>query len=76
MPRITPIRWQKFEKFLLRSGCAFIRQKGDHRVYWRKGLKRPIILPMSKDLPIFIIRNNLRTLRIELSEYLKILQQL
>ncbi|HLC94669.1 MAG TPA: hypothetical protein VJH96_03830 [Patescibacteria group bacterium] len=33
-----------------------MRQKGNHRIYWRVGLERPIVLPTYKNLPIFIIR--------------------
>lgn len=76
MPKITSISWKKFEKFLLFVGCVFKRQKGDHRVYWRAGLKRPVILPTYRKLPIFIIRNNLRTLGIDHNEYLKILKEI
>jgi len=75
MPRITPLDWKQFEKFLLFVGCTFERQKGDHRVYWRKGLARPVILPMYKNLPLFVIRNNLRTLGISPDEYLQILKK-
>jgi len=56
MPRLTPIHWKEFEKFLLDVGCRFMRQKGNHRIYWRVGLERPIVLPTYKNLPIFIIR--------------------
>ncbi len=76
MPRLTPIHWKKFEKFLLYVGCTFERQKGDHRVYWRDGLKRPVILPTRSNLPVFIIRNNLRTLNISTQDYLQILKKI
>ena len=76
MPRLTPISWRKFEKFLFYVGCELKRQKGDHRIYWREGLKRPVVVPQDKELPIFIIRNNLRTLKIDLKEYLEILKKL
>ena len=76
MPNLTPLNWKEFEKFLLYVGCEFKRQKGDHRVYWRVGLKRPIILPTYKNLPIFIIRNNLRTLGMSVEEYLEILKKI
>lgn len=76
MPNITPLDWKEFEKFLLYIGCEFKRQKGDHRVYSRSDLKRPVILPMYKSLPIFIIRNNLRTLGISHDEYLEILKKI
>lgn len=64
MPRITPIPWKKFEKFLLFVGCGFEREKGDHRIYSRADLKRPVVLPRDSELPVFIIRNNLRVLNI------------
>ena len=76
MNRIIPIAWQKFEKFLLFIGCEFKREKGDHRIYWREGLKRPIIIPREKNLPVFIIRNNLRTLNINREEYLEIMKKI
>ncbi|MCX6743553.1 MAG: type II toxin-antitoxin system HicA family toxin [Candidatus Parcubacteria bacterium] len=76
MPRLTPIHWKIFEKFILFVGCSFSREKGDHRVYSRDGLKRPIVIPRSGDLPVFIIRNNLRVLNISPDEYLEILKQL
>lgn len=76
MARITPIHYKKFEQFLGYIGCKFIRQKGDHLVYDRRDLKRPIIFPAEKDIPVFVIRNNLRTLGIAPGEYLDILKQL
>lgn len=71
MSRLMPVDWKKFEKFLFKSGCTLDRQKGDHRIYKRKGLIRPIVIPMVKQLPIFIIKNNLRILNISVDEYLK-----
>jgi len=76
MPRIRPIHWKKFDKFLLFVGCLLKREKGDHRIYQREGLKRPVIVPKEIALPIFIIRNNLRTLNISPEEYLDILKRL
>ena len=70
MPRLTPVPWRTFDKFLLYVGCKFTRQKGDHRIYWRVGLERPIVVPTYKSLPIFIIRNNLRILNMPTEEYL------
>ena len=75
MDQLGQITWKKFEKFLLFVGCKFKRQKGSHRVYTRGGLKRPVIVP-ARDLSVFIIRNNLRTLNITPEEYLKILEQM
>lgn len=76
MAHLIPIHWKKFEKFLLFVGCIFKREKGDHRIYWREGLKRPVVILRDKELPVFIIRNNLRILGISPEEYLEILKQI
>lgn len=76
MPKLIPISWKKFEKFLLFVGCKFTRQRGDHRIYSRKGLSRPIVIPECKILPVFIIRNNLRVLNMSVEEYLEILENI
>jgi predicted RNA binding protein YcfA (HicA-like mRNA interferase family) len=76
MAKLSPIHWRQFERFLLYVGCKFSRQKGSHRVYHRSDLKRPIIIPAGKDIPIFVIKNNLRLLNISTEEYLDILDML
>lgn len=76
MPRLAPIKRKKFEKFLVFVGCHFKRQKGDHLIYDRADLKRPVVFTTDKEVPIFIIRNNLRTLKISPEEYLEILKKL
>ena len=70
MPKLRPVPWKAFEKFLLRSGCIFKRQEGSHRVYWKDGISRPIIVQAKSKVPVFIIQNNLRTLGIDRADYL------
>ncbi len=57
-------------------GCEFQREKGDHRIYWRSDLKRPVVVPRDKELPVFVIKNNIRLLEISSEEYLEILKQI
>ncbi|HEY4501451.1 MAG TPA: type II toxin-antitoxin system HicA family toxin [Candidatus Paceibacterota bacterium] len=71
MPHIGSTHWKEFEKFLLSVGCEFKREKGDHRIYWKAGIKRPIVLPRDTSLPAFIILNNLKVLGIGREEYLR-----
>jgi predicted RNA binding protein YcfA (HicA-like mRNA interferase family) len=75
MSGVTPIHWKRFEKFLLFVGCVLKREKGDHRIYWRDGLSRPLVIPRDTQLPIFVIRNNLRLLGISPEEYLEMLKR-
>ena len=67
------VDWKTFETFLLESGCVFKRMKGDHRIYNKPGLKRPLIVPQYDPLPPFIILNNLRVLCVGKDEFLKFL---
>jgi len=76
MPRITPVSWRKFEKFLKHIGCTYEREKGDHRIWWRSDLLRPVVIQKIKDIPVFIIRNNLRVLDVSQNEYLEILKKI
>ena len=69
--RLGRVHWKKFEAFLLSIGCEFVSEEGDHRKYRKAGVLRPIIIPQEKELPQFIILNNLRTLGISREEYLK-----
>jgi len=74
--RLGKIHWKKFERFLLAVGCEFVSEEGDHRKYYKSGILRPIIIPREKELPQFIILNNLRVLGISREEYLKLLAKL
>ena len=67
---------KKFEKFLLFVVCSFEREKGDHRIYWREGLSRPVVISRDEQMPIFVVRNNLRLLDIDTKNYLEILEKI
>ena len=69
MPKLNPISWRKFDKFVIAQGCILERISGDHRIYWKKGLKRPVVFPQDDPVPVFIIRNNLRILGMSTKEY-------
>lgn len=76
MPKIKATHWKEFEKFLFKVGCEFTREKGDHRIYWKVGIKRPLVIPRDKSLPAFIILNNVKVLGISREEYLKIIESM
>lgn len=75
MGSLRPISWRTFHNFLISIDCHFVREKGDHRVYWKSGILRPIILPRYDELPIFIILNNLRTLNISKEHFVQWLKK-
>ena len=76
MPHLAPIHYSKFHKFLLYVGCEFKRKKGSHMIYSRFDLPRPIVIPERKNIPVFVIKNNLKLLNISSEKYLRILETL
>jgi len=73
MPRIAPVHYRKLEKVFKNKGFVYVRTKGDHLVYTKKGIDRPIIIPVYREIPEFIILRNLKTAGISRKEYLELL---
>lgn len=76
MARITPISASKLRKVFEKAGFKCVRTKGDHFVYTKKGIPRPVVIPDWKELPVFIIKNNLRTAGITRQEYFSLLKKI
>ena len=73
MSRLTPQHWRKLAKAYITLGFELVRETGDHQIYWKDGIKRPIILPKKKEVGLTIIQNNLRTGYISRQDLLKYL---
>ncbi len=68
------VRLTDFKGFLLHHGLKHIRTSGGHEVWSGKNLSRPVILQTHIDpIPMFIIKNNLRTMGLNLSDLRKYL---
>ena len=75
MPRFTPVDWRTLERVFLASGFRFARQEGSHRSYVREGASRPVVIPTYAEVPVFIIRNNLKTAGLSRDDYFRLLEQ-
>ncbi len=75
MPRITPVHWRVLEKVFLAAGFRFARQEGSHRSYTKAGIARPIVIPTYDEIPVSVIRNNLKTSGISRDEYFRLLEK-
>lgn len=76
MPRIAPISYRKLARLLELEGFSLARQRGDHLVFTKPGIARPIVAPRYDPLPVFIIKNALRTARISRERYFELLSRL
>ena len=75
MPRITPIHWRKLLKVLELEGAVIIGQAGDHIELKKAGAARRLVVPKYRDIPPFIIKNNLETARITRKRYFELLKR-
>jgi predicted RNA binding protein YcfA (HicA-like mRNA interferase family) len=73
MPRITPVHWQDLEHVFVSAGFRFARQEGSHRSYVKPGILRPIVIPTYQEVPVSIIRNNLKSAGISRDQYFRLL---
>ena len=73
MPRITPVHWKVLEKVFVGAGFRLARQEGSHRSYVKHGVSRPVVIPTYAEIPVSIIRHNLKTAGISMEEYFALL---
>lgn len=76
VPRITPVHWHVLEKVFLAAGFHFVRQSGSHRSYFKAGAARPVAIPAYDEVPVAVIRNNLKTAGITRDVYFELLEKL
>jgi predicted RNA binding protein YcfA (HicA-like mRNA interferase family) len=76
MPKITPISPERLRKVFEMAGFICVRIEGDHFVYRKEGILRPVIIPAWNEVPVFIIKNNLRTAGLTREHYFSILKNI
>lgn len=75
MPRITPVHWRKLLKVLEMEGAVVVGQTGDHIELKKHGAVRRLVVPKYKNIPVFIIENNLKTAGISRQRYFELLKK-
>lgn len=76
MIKIASIHYKKLAKVFELEGFKFQREKGDHLIYTKPGISRPIVIPKYKEIPVFVIKNNLRAAGISREQYFKLLKKI
>ena len=74
--KITPIPYQKLAQVFELDGFVVKRQKGDHLILTKPGVKRPVVIKTSpREVPVTHILTNLRTAGISRERYFELLRQ-
>jgi len=75
MPKFSPVPYRRLVKVFETEGFRCVRTEGDHMVFTKPGVVRPVVIPKYSVVPVFIIKNNLRTGGISRDRYFEILGQ-
>lgn len=75
--KITPLPFQKVVKLFESDGWVVTRQKGDHLILTKPGMKRPVVIKTSPhELPVTHVLTNLKTAGISRGRYFELLDQI
>ena len=75
MPALRPVPYRMLVRVFERDGFAFARQRGDHLIYTKAAVKRPLVIPAYDEVPVFIIKNLLRSAGMTRERYLELLRE-
>ena len=75
MPKLSPIAYQRLVKIFEADGFQYDRTEGDHMMFKKHGMIRPVVIPKYSSVPVFIIKNNLRIAGISRDRYFELLRE-
>ena len=73
--KVNPTHYKIQVKIFEMDRCVYVRTKGDHVIYHYSGAIRPVIIPKYKEVPTFIIKNNMRIMGMSREKYFELLQK-
>lgn len=76
MSAIHPVHYKTLVGVFERDGFTLDRQRGDHLIYVKPGVIRPLVIPTYHEIPVFIIKNLLRSAGMSRERYFELLQNL
>jgi predicted RNA binding protein YcfA (HicA-like mRNA interferase family) len=76
MPAIRPVSYAKLVAVFEKDGFRFVRQEGSHMAYVKPGVKRTLVIPKYREVPVFIIKALLQTAEMSREKYFELLDQL
>ncbi len=75
MASIRPVSYKQLVRVFEADGFRCVRAAGDHMVFTKPGIIRPVVIPKYASVPVFVIKNNLRTAGLSREGYLELLKR-
>jgi predicted RNA binding protein YcfA (HicA-like mRNA interferase family) len=76
VPALRAVHYSILIAVFEKEGFTFNRQRGDHLIYTKPGVARPLVIPAYHEVPVFIIKNLIRSAGMSREKYLEALQDL
>ena len=73
MPKLSAVSYKILVRVFEADGFRCVREEGDHMVFTKPGVIRPVVIPRYAAVPVFIIKNNLRTAGMPRDRYFELL---
>jgi predicted RNA binding protein YcfA (HicA-like mRNA interferase family) len=74
VPAIRRVHYKVLAKVFEQDGFTFNHQRGDHLIYTKPGVICPLVIPAYREIPVFIVKNLLRTAEMSRERYFELLQ--
>ena len=75
MPALRPLPYHRVARIFELAGCVYSRTKGDHLIYHHPHTARPVVIPKYREVPAFIILNNMRVIGLSRERYFQLESQ-
>lgn len=75
MPRLTPQDYRALISVFSKVGYSIDRQEGSHIVMTKPGAARPLVISARAEVPVFIIKNLLRSSGTNREKYFSLLSK-
>jgi predicted RNA binding protein YcfA (HicA-like mRNA interferase family) len=75
MPKLSPVPHAALKRVFEADGFRCVRTEADHMVFTKPGVLRPVVIPKYPAVPVFIVRNNLRTAGMTRERFFELLGQ-
>jgi predicted RNA binding protein YcfA (HicA-like mRNA interferase family) len=73
--KLNPVSYRLLRKVFEADGFRLVREQGDHMVFTKEGVIRPVVIPRYDAVPVFIIKNNLRSAGMSRERYFELLNR-
>ena len=75
MPKLSAVSYRTLIRVFEADGFRYVREEGDHMIFTKPGILRPVVIPKYSAVPVFVIKNDLRTAGMSRKRYFELLGQ-